>query len=62
MVLFSFISTILYFDTRLYYDVTMQDINNCLGYSILVGSTYNMIRVEPLFRFSYFQVVTSIMI
>ena len=38
----------------------MQDINNWLGDYILVGSAYKMIGVEPLFRFSYFQVVSLI--
>ena len=61
MVLFSFLSTILYFDTRFDYDFTMQDIDTCLEDSILVGYAYKMMGVEPLFRFSYFQVVTSIM-
>ena len=62
MVLFLFLSNILYFKTRFYHDVTMQHIDNCLVDSILVGSEYKMMGVEPLFRFSYFQVVTSIMI
>ena len=57
MVLFSFLSNILYFETRFDYENNMQDINNWLGDSILVGSAYNMIGVEPLFRFRYFQVV-----
>ena len=61
MVFFLFLSTILYFDTRFDYDFTMQDIDTCLEDSILVGYAYKMMGVEPLFRFSYFQVVTSIM-
>ena len=48
MVLFLFLSTILYFETIFDYDNTMQDIDNCLGDSILVGSEYKMMGVEPL--------------
>ena len=58
MVLFLFLSTSIYLDTRFDYDDTMQDIDKWLGDSILVGSAYKMIQVEPLFRFSYFQVVS----
>ena len=58
MVLFSFLSTILYFETIFDYDNTMQDIDNWLVDSILVGSSYKMVGIEPLFRFSYFQVVS----
>ena len=43
MVLFSFLSTILYFETRFDYEDTMQDIDNWLGDSILIGSVYKMI-------------------
>ena len=42
------LSTILYFETIFDYDDTMNDINNRLGDSILVGSAYKMIGVEPL--------------
>ena len=55
--LFSFPSTILYFKTVFDYDATMQDIDNWLVDSILVGSAYNMIGLEPLFGFIYFQLV-----
>ena len=58
MMFFSFLSTILYLETSFDYDDTMQDIDNWLGDSILIGPAYNMIGVEPLFRFSYFQVVS----
>ena len=59
MVLFLFISTILYFETRFYYDDTMQDINNWLVDSILIGSSYKVTIdiARASFRFSYFQVV-----
>ena len=60
MVVFLFLSTVLYFNTIFDYDITMQYINNCLGDSILVGSAYNMMGVEPIFSFTYFQLVTSI--
>ena len=60
MVLFSCLSTILYFETIFDYDVTMQDINNCLGDYILLVSAYKMMGVDTIFRFSYFQVVMSI--
>ena len=49
---FSFILTILYLENRFDYKDNMQDINNCLRYSILVGSVYTMKGVEKLFRFS----------
>ena len=58
MVLFSFLSNILYFETRFDYSNTMQDIDNCLGDYRIVGSAYKMMGVEPIFRFSYFQVVS----
>ena len=61
MVLFLFLSNILYFYNRFYFAITLQDIDNCLGDSILLGSVYKMMGVEPLFRFIYFQVVTSIL-
>ena len=48
MMFFSFLSTILYLETSFDYDDTMQDIDNWLGDSILVGSAYKMIGVEPL--------------
>ena len=35
----------------------LQDIYKCLGDSIRVGYAYKMMGVEPIFRFSYFQVV-----
>ena len=35
----------------------MQHIDNCLKYSIVVGSEYKMMGVEYLFSFSYFQVL-----
>ena len=59
MVLFSFLLTILYFETRFDYDDNMQDIYNWLGDSILIGSAYKMtIDMGTIcFRFSYFQVV-----
>ena len=57
MVLFLFLSDILYFKTRFNYEYAMQYIDTWLEYSILVGSAYKMIGVEPLFRFRYFQVV-----
>ena len=60
MVLFSFLSTILYFDTRFDYDDTMQDIDNWLGYSILIDSAYDMTvdRGRTYFRFICFQLVS----
>ena len=58
MVLFSFLSTIFCFETRFDYGNTMQDIDKWLGDYRLVGSAYNMIGVEPIFRFSYFQLVS----
>ena len=59
MVLFSFLLTILYFETRFDYDDNMQDIYNWLGDSILIGSAYKMtIDMGTIFfRFSYFKVV-----
>ena len=62
MVLFLIISTILSFETRFGIHNTMQYIDNWLGDSILVGSAYKIIWVEPLFRLSYFQLVSLIMI
>ena len=59
--LFCFLSNIIYFETIFDYDVTMKNIDNCLRDSILVGFSHNIMEVEPLFRCSYFQVVTSIM-
>ena len=61
MLFFSFLLTILSFDTIFDYDITMQDIDTCLGDSILVVSVYEVMGVEYLFTFSYFQAVTSIM-
>ena len=54
MVLFSFLSAIICFNTIFDYEDTMQDIDNWLGDYILVGSTYDMRGVEPVFRFIYF--------
>ena len=49
MVFFSFISTILYFETIFDYAVTMPDIDNCLGDSVLVGSSYKMMGGRTYF-------------
>ena len=57
VVLFLFLLTILYFETRFDYEDNMQDINNWLGYSILVCSAYKIIGVEPflgLVTFNYY--------
>ena len=45
MVMFLCLSTILYFENIFDYDDTMQDINNWLGDSILIGLAYKMIVV-----------------
>ena len=60
MVLFLFLSTILYLDTRFDYDDNMQDIDKWLVDYILIGSAYNITvyRDRNSFRFSYFQVVS----
>ena len=47
--------------TNLAQSSSLQDIDNWLGYSILVGSAYKIIGVWPLFRFSDFQVVLWIL-
>ena len=52
MMLFLFFLTIIYFENIFDFDYTMQDIDNWLGYSILVGFAYKMMGVEPIFRFS----------
>ena len=60
MVLFLFLSTILYFETIFDYDDTIQDIDNWLVDSILIGSAYKITfyRVRTSFRFSYFHIVS----
>ena len=60
MALLLFLSTIIYLETIFDYDDTMQDINNWVGDSILIGYAYNMTvdRGRTSFRFSYFQVVS----
>ena len=45
MVMFLCLSTILYFENIFDYDDTMQDINNWLGDSILIGLAYKIIVV-----------------
>ena len=57
---FSFLSNILYFETIFDYDNTMQDINNWLGYSLLIGSAYKILidRGRTSFRLTYFQGVS----
>ena len=59
MELLLFLSTIIYLETIFDYDDTMQDINNWVGDSILIGYAYKMTvdRGRTSFRFSYFQVV-----
>ena len=60
MVLFSFLSNILYFETIFDYDDTMKDTDNWLGDSILIGYAYK-ISIDTgrtYFRFSYFLVVS----
>ena len=60
MVLFLFLSTIFYFETRFDYDDNMQDTDNWLEDFILIGSAYKMTidRGRTSFRFSSFQVVS----
>ena len=53
MVLFSFLSTILYFETSFDYDDNMQDIDNWLGDFILVCYAYKIIGV-CLVTFNYY--------
>ena len=59
MVLFLFLSTILYLDTRFDYDDNMQDIDKWLVDNILICSANNITVYmdRNSFRFSYFQVV-----
>ena len=60
MVLFLFLSTILYFKTISDYDNTIQDIDNMLRDSILIGPSYKMTFDSSItsFMFNYFQVLS----
>ena len=60
MELLLFLSTIIYLETIFDYDDTMQDINNWVGDSILIGYAYKMTfdRGRTYFRFICFQLVS----